>query len=113
VVFDIDVRGALNLKRQYPNIALLFLLLPSRAELIRRIKNDDRGAGDANIATRLETAKKEMLEADKFDYFIVNSYIEQAENDLLELRDSLKRGYRDLTFSDPNRLRRVKAAIAL
>lgn len=71
VLFDIDVIGALNIKKQYPEAMLVFIRPPSLEELKRRLRNrqtDD----EAEIRHRLERLPLEYARAEFFDYDIIN-----------------------------------------
>ncbi len=72
----IDVQGAFEVKRQMPDAISVFLLPPSLEELERRIAN--RGFVDDNVKERLRIAKKEIPCAKKFDYVIINDFIDKA-----------------------------------
>lgn len=77
VVLEIEVEGALSIKRKYPDCVLLFIVPPSFEELEKRI----RGRGTENnkeIENRLERAKQEMQLAKNYDYIIVNDNLKKA-----------------------------------
>ncbi len=78
VVFDVDVAGGLNLKKQLGDQALLiFVMPPSVEELERRLKSrstDD----DETIAKRIAKANFELSFAPKFDVRIVNDILAEA-----------------------------------
>ena len=78
VVLDVDVKGALNVKRLYGDAALtLFVRPPSLAALAERLRG--RGTEDAGlIAVRLERAKMELEHAGEFDAVVVNDDLETA-----------------------------------
>ncbi len=78
VVFDIDVVGAINLKKQFGNNALaLFVQAPSIEILESRLRS--RGTdSDEKIAQRIAKASKEMARAPEFDKVIVNSDFDVA-----------------------------------
>ena len=78
VVLDIDVKGALNVKRLYGDAArTLFVAPPSLAALAARL--DARGTEDATQrAVRLERAKLEMAYAPEFDAVVVNDDLDTA-----------------------------------
>ena len=82
VLFDIDVVGGLNVKRQYPNQCLaLFIQPPSLSELEKRL----RGRGTDNekkIKERLTKATKELDLANQFDNVIVNDDLETAKKEI-------------------------------
>ena len=78
IVFDIDVKGGLNLKRIFGDDAkAIFIAPPSVEELSRRL----HGRGDTSeemIQKRLAKAEWEMEFAPKFDVRIVNDNLEEA-----------------------------------
>lgn len=84
VLLEIDLQGARNVSREMPDALLVFLLPPSWEELVRRLIG--RGTETAiEQATRLETAKTELLAQDEFDVKIVNSDVGAAAAEVVEL----------------------------
>jgi guanylate kinase len=76
-VFDIDVVGADNLHRAYPDAVRVFILPPSLAKLEARLRG--RGTeGEAMIQTRLANAKAEIAAAPRFDYLVINQSVDEA-----------------------------------
>lgn len=81
ILLEIDVAGAAQIKRRFPEAVLVFLLPPSRDELERRLRG--RGSEDeATIRLRLDGAARELNEARHFTHVIVNERIEDAVADL-------------------------------
>lgn len=81
VILKIEVEGAMNIKKIFPDAPLIFILPPSIAELERRLRK--RGTEtEETIKARIETAKKELECADKFDYVVVNAELEKAVEDV-------------------------------
>lgn len=84
-VFDIDVKGGINLKRIFGDEALsIFVCPPSIEELSRRL----HGRGDTSeemIQKRLAKAAIEMEDAVHFDVKLINNSLEQAFADLDQL----------------------------
>ncbi len=78
VIFDVDVKGGVNLKKYFGATALsVFISPPSYESLRERLKN--RGTEDsASLEKRLARAKMEMEYHDKFDRAIVNDKLEKA-----------------------------------
>ena len=77
VLLDIDVQGAKKIKRLYPDAVSVFLLPPSKGELERRLKL--RGTEDATvIRRRLANAQDEIRRVIQYDYYIINSNVEDA-----------------------------------
>ena len=72
VLFDIDVKGALNLKKQFGDGCLtIFIAPPSTESLINRLKN--RGTEDTqSLKARIKRSKEELTYSDKFDKIVVN-----------------------------------------
>lgn len=77
-VLDIDVKGAMNVKRMYGEKVLsIFIEPPSIEVLEQRLKN--RGTDNPeNIAMRVSKAKEEMTYRNSFDKVILNDDIEKA-----------------------------------
>lgn len=84
-LLDIEVKGALNVKRIYDSKAVsIFIKPPSMAILAHRLEN--RGSEtDESLKKRLERAKMEMSYADRFDYSVVNDDLETAYNEIKEI----------------------------
>jgi guanylate kinase len=78
VIFDIDIAGGLNIKKQYGNKALsIFIMPPSVEELENRLRK--RGTdSEEDIIKRIEKARFEISFSDKFDVVIVNDDIDEA-----------------------------------
>lgn len=79
VLLDIDIKGALEVKRNYPNGIFIFILPPSMAELRKRITGRASEEPDL-INVRLAGALKEVTYIDKYDYCVVNDQLEEAVN---------------------------------
>ena len=83
VVFDVDVKGGVNIKNFYGDEALsIFIQPPSINELRRRLENRATDAPDV-IDQRIARAEFELTFADKFDKVVVNDILEYAEADAL------------------------------
>jgi guanylate kinase len=80
VLFDIDVKGGLNIKKMYPDNALsVFIMPPSIEELEHRLIA--RSTDDIQtIRKRVDKAKLELSFANQFDIVIVNDNLEEAKN---------------------------------
>ena len=84
VVFDVDVKGGVNIKKYYGDEALsLFIQPPSIAELRKRLEGRGTDAPEV-IDQRIARAEFELTFADKFDKIVVNDVLAQAEQDALE-----------------------------
>jgi guanylate kinase len=77
VLFDIDVQGARQLRRNLSSGAYVFIFPPSRLELEKRLSL--RGSDDPEtVALRLDKAREEIEAAAEFDSWIVNDELERA-----------------------------------
>jgi len=78
VIFDVDVKGGLNIKKAYGKDALsIFISPPSLEALETRLINRSTETPE-KIAVRVAKAKKELQYADKFDVIVVNDILEEA-----------------------------------
>jgi guanylate kinase len=85
VVFDVDVKGALNIKRAYPDESLaIFIQPPSEAVLFERLKNRKTETPES-LRKRIARATEELTFADKFDAIIVNDKLEVAFSEAEQL----------------------------
>ena len=85
VVFDVDVKGGVNIKQFYGDKALsIFIQPPSITELRRRLENRATDAPDV-IDQRIARAEFELTFAEKFDKIVINDVLEYAEADALEV----------------------------
>ena len=83
VVFDVDVKGGVNIKKYYGDEALsIFIQPPSVAELRRRLEGRGTDAPEV-IDQRIARAEFELTFAEKFDRIVVNDVLEQAKADAL------------------------------
>ncbi len=79
LLFDVDVKGGLNIKRQYGNRALaIFIQPPSVDELRRRLVARATDAPEM-VEQRVNKAEWEMQFASQFDVIIVNDNLEKAK----------------------------------
>lgn len=85
IIFDIDVKGALNIKKQFPKDTItIFISPPSLEELENRLRNRATEM-EENIIKRISKAKEEMSYKDKFDKVIINDDLEKAKNKALKI----------------------------
>jgi len=85
VVFDVDVKGGVNIKKHYGDEALsLFIQPPSVGELRRRLEHRGTDTLEA-IEQRLAKAGYEMTFAPQFDHVIVNDDLEKAKQETLRV----------------------------
>lgn len=88
IIFDVDVKGGVNLKKYFGDSALsIFVQAPSVEELRRRLVNRNTDSPEA-IERRVAKAAEEMTYAPKFDYVLVNDDLEKAFKEAEEKIDS-------------------------
>lgn len=75
-ILVIDVQGARTMLKEYPDAVTVFIVPPSLKELKKRILG--RNDNTQDIELRLETAKKEMLELDHYNYALLNDELSEA-----------------------------------
>ena len=80
VVLKIEVEGASNIRKMFPDCVMVFILPPSIAELDRRLHKRGTETEEV-IRKRIETAKSELTYAVNYDYTIVNGELEKAIED--------------------------------
>ena len=77
VILEIETEGALNIKREYPEAVLVFVMPPSVEEIHNRLKN--RGTEtDEVIAKRMKKAGIEITVVDRYDYLMINDVLEES-----------------------------------
>jgi len=85
VLLSIDVKGAMKVRRTYPDSSVLvFIMPPSVGELKKRLEarhSDD----SASISTRLALAKREMAYRPRYDHVVVNDSLEGAYKKLRQI----------------------------
>jgi guanylate kinase len=84
LLLEVDVQGALQLRARRRDARFVFLLPPSREELVRRLTRRGTDAPDA-IARRLAAVDDELRAVHAFDYAIVNDDVERATRAMLEI----------------------------
>ena len=77
VVMDIDVQGAMQFVRAFPESVTIFILPPSAEVLLERLRarqTEDR----EQLAARLQSALQELQQVDEYEYVVVNDDLERA-----------------------------------
>ncbi len=78
IIFDVDVKGGVNLKKYFGDKALsVFIQAPSVEELRKRLVARGTDSAEA-IEKRVAKAAEEMTYADKFDHILVNDNLQKA-----------------------------------
>jgi guanylate kinase len=77
VILEIEIQGALQIKEQYPEAVLLFIMPPSAKELKKRLTGRGTETEEV-IAQRLKRAKEESVGIEKYDYIVVNDDLDEC-----------------------------------
>lgn len=89
VIFEVDVKGALSIKRIYPDSILIYISPPSFEVLVERLKN--RATEDEkDLKKRIERAKMELSLKDKFDYLVENKNLNNAISEVKSIIEKIK-----------------------
>lgn len=85
VFLDIDVNGALQVKKKYPGQSVtIFIAPPSIEELVKRLKNRNTDS-DQEINRRLQRIPMEMEKSEQFDFKITNVEIDTSVREVLAI----------------------------
>jgi guanylate kinase len=77
-VFDVDVKGGLNIKRLFGDQAMTFFIMPPKPEVLRERLIARGTDSPAEIERRYQKAREELTYASQFDHIIVNDVLETA-----------------------------------
>ena len=84
VILEIEVQGAMQVKKQFPQGVFLFLMPPSLDELRSRIVN--RGTEDEEtIRRRMQLASDEIRLLEEYDYAVVNDVVDKACDKIMSI----------------------------
>ena len=87
VVLDVDVKGGVNIKRQFPNDTIAIFIDAKDVDTLKQ-RLEGRGTDDAeSIAKRVRRIPEELAYKDEYDRVVVNDDLEQA---ILEIENIVK-----------------------
>jgi guanylate kinase len=96
VIMDIDVQGAAQFRRAFPETVTIFVLPPSGDALLARLK--ERGTEDAaSLGRRLRSALAELKAVPEYQYVVVNDQLEKAVESVSGILDAESRRRERLT----------------
>lgn len=84
VLLEIDVKGALSVKKIFPDAILIFIDVPTFEELVNRL-NRRKTESEADLQKRIDRAKMELSYKDKFDYIFINKDLEEVTSQIKSL----------------------------
>jgi len=89
VILDIDVQGGRQVRQAAPDAVLVFVLPPSFEELRRRLS--ERGSESKSaLRRRMDNARREIEELDRYDYVVINDEVDRAVRRLRSIRRAEK-----------------------
>lgn len=77
LLLDIDVQGAAQVKKKVREAISIFILPPNRSELEQRLRSRGQDS-EEKIQRRLEEARREIENYDKYDYILVNDHLDDS-----------------------------------
>ena len=81
IILEIEVQGALQVKKKYNDAVLIFTMPPTLTELRNRLEN--RGTEDKEtIDKRIKRAEEELEYLPDYDYLVINDTVKEAVNDI-------------------------------
>ena len=101
LLLDIDVQGAAQIKQKIPGAASIFVLPPNRQTLEWRLRHRGEDSEQV-ICRRLDTARREIENYDKYDYILVNDRLEPSVDQLkaIVLSERTRHSGRPLSAED-------------
>ena len=85
VILDIDPNGAFQVRERYPEVTLIFITPPSYEELEKRLRGRNDGMAEEKIVGRLDRAKWEMEQSERYDHVVVNDDVERCAKEILNI----------------------------
>lgn len=82
VIFDVDVVGGLNIKKEFGNRALSVFVKPPSVKIIEERLNCRNTDSAETIRNRVAKAEQELSYADRFDFVLVNDDLENAKQEI-------------------------------
>ena len=81
VILEIEVQGAMQIKKAYPEAVLVFIITPSAAEMARRLVGRKTETHE-QILSRFKRAVEEAEDMKEYDYIVVNDKLEDCVEDV-------------------------------
>lgn len=97
VILDIEVQGARQVSKKMPEAVKIFVVPPSIDELEQRLRGRGTDSEEA-INGRLARARQEYIEADFYDYIIINDDVDRAADELTSIINAERCRYENRAF---------------
>jgi len=85
ILFDIDVKGGLSIKKKYPSNTLSIFVKPPSIKVLKQRLNNRATESDNKIRERIEKAQSEMALASEFDCILINDDLQTAKKEALDI----------------------------
>ena len=85
IIFDVDVVGGLNIKKQYPKECLSIFIMPPSIEVLAERLTGRGSESDESVKKRLDKAEKEIAQNQKFDSVILNDDFDIACEETMDV----------------------------
>lgn len=82
ILFDVDVKGALSIKKIYGNKASIIFITPPSLEILEHRLRTRNTESEEQLQLRLSRAIMELRQKDNFDYLLINDELEKAKNEI-------------------------------
>ena len=84
VALDIEIQGARQVREKMPDTVMIFVTPPSMAELRRRLSGRGTETPE-NVEARIRRAQQELVEAESYDYLIINDDLDRATAEFMAI----------------------------
>ena len=92
ILLELDVKGAMSVKKLYPNKSLSIFIEPPSVEVLK-LRLEKRGTdNDERIIKRLERLESELSYKSNFDYHVINDDLDQAVNEIMSIIKNKSKG---------------------
>ena len=85
MLFDVDVKGGLSIKKVYPSDSVLIFIKPPSFEVLERRLMNRKTEDEATIRRRLDRVPMELEKGSQFDWQVVNDDLQTAIHDVDEI----------------------------
>ena len=86
VILEIDVQGALEVQKTYPDVVMIFIFPPSQADLVGRMVGRARGEDGETAKKRLDNAGQEIAAAwQYYEHMVINADLQQAVDEIVQI----------------------------
>ena len=90
LIMDIDVQGAMNIQRSFPDSSILIFVLPPKLLYLKERLLKREQDNIETIELRLLNAREEIMSIDKFDYLVINNNLDDAVENVIRIIETEK-----------------------